>query len=182
MTESLASAALHTTELSIDGMHCGGCTGRVQQALAAVPGVVDAAVDLDTHTATVTAQETVGATQLVEAVDAAGYRAAVRDPLLEDATTPHAHPVEASPAPMAAAASTTRHPLPADSTTIELEIDGMTCASCVSRVEKRWRRCRCHARVGQSRDRARHVDAAANVSAAQLVDTVKQAGYGATPT
>ena len=97
MTESLASAALHTTELSIDGMHCGGCTGRVQQALAAVPGVVDAAVDLDTHTATVTAQETVGATQLVEAVDAAGYRAAVRDPLLEDATTPHAHPVEASP-------------------------------------------------------------------------------------
>ena len=183
MTESLASAALHTTELSIDGMHCGGCTGRVQQALAAVPGVVDAAVDLDTHTATVTAQETVGATQLVEAVDAAGYRAAVRDPLLEDATTPHAHPVEASPAPMAAAASTTRHPLPADSTTIELEIDGMTCASCVSRVEKALAKVPgvTRASVNLATERAT-VDAAANVSAAQLVDTVKQAGYGATPT
>lgn len=95
MTEPLASAALHTIELSIDGMHCGGCTGRVQRALAAVPGVVEAAVDLDTHTATVTAQETVDAAQLVEAVGAAGYRAAVRDPLLGGAATPHAHPVEA---------------------------------------------------------------------------------------
>ncbi|WP_455731702.1 heavy-metal-associated domain-containing protein, partial [Burkholderia stabilis] len=41
MTEPLASAALQTIELSVDGMHCGGCTGRVQRALAAVPGVVD---------------------------------------------------------------------------------------------------------------------------------------------
>ncbi|VWD24191.1 putative cation-transporting ATPase membrane protein [Burkholderia contaminans] len=182
MTESLASAALHTTELSIDGMHCGGCTGRVQQALAAVPGVVDAAVDLDTHTATVTAQETVGATQLVEAVDAAGYRAAVRDPLLEDATTPHAHPVEASPAPLAAAASTTRHPLPADSTTIELEIDGMTCASCVSRVEKALAKVPgvTRASVNLATERAT-VDAAPDVTAVQLAEAVKQAGYGATP-
>ncbi|MCA8066128.1 heavy metal translocating P-type ATPase [Burkholderia sp. AU38729] len=183
MTEPLASAALHTIELSIDGMHCGGCTGRVQRALAAVSGVVEAAVDLDTHTATVTAHDTVEAAQLVEAVDAAGYRAAVRDPLVEDAATPHAHPVEASPAPMAAAASTTRHPLPADSTTIELDIDGMTCASCVSRVEKALAKVPgvTRASVNLATERAT-VDAAANVSAVQLVDTVKQAGYGATPT
>ncbi|NIG07881.1 heavy metal translocating P-type ATPase, partial [Burkholderia sp. Tr-849] len=183
MTESLASAALHTIELSIDGMHCGGCTGRVQRALAAVPGVVEAAVDLDTHTATVTAQETVETAQLLEAVGAAGYRAAVRGPLLEDATTPHAHPAEASPAPMAAAASTTRQPLPADSTIIELDIDGMTCASCVSRVEKALAKVPgvTRASVNLATERAT-VDAAANVSAAQLVDTVKQAGYGATPT
>ncbi|OXI79872.1 heavy metal translocating P-type ATPase [Burkholderia sp. AU33423] len=183
MTESLASAALHTIELSIDGMHCGGCTGRVQRALAAVPGVVEAAVDLDTHTATVTAQETVETAQLLEAVGAAGYRAAVRGPLLEDATTPHAHPAEASPAPMAAAASTTRQPLPADSTIIELDIDGMTCASCVSRVEKALAKVPgvTRASVNLATERAT-VDAAANASAAQLVDTVKQAGYGATPT
>ncbi|EKS9794156.1 MULTISPECIES: heavy metal translocating P-type ATPase [Burkholderia] len=183
MTEPLASAALHTIELSIDGMHCGGCTGRVQRALAAVPGVVEAAVDLDTHTATVTAQETVDAAQLVEAVGAAGYRAAVRDPLLGGAATPHAHPVEASPAPLAAAAPTARHPLPADSTTIELDIDGMTCASCVSRVEKALAKVPgvTRASVNLATERAT-VDAAANVSAAQLVDTVKQAGYGATPT
>ncbi|WP_049098208.1 cation transporter, partial [Burkholderia cepacia] len=135
MTESLASTALHTIELSVDGMHCGGCTGRVQRALAAVPGVVEAAVDLDAHAATVTAQETIDAARLIEAIGAAGYRAAVRAPVLETAAAAHAHPVEASPAPMAAAASTAGHPLPANST-IELDIEGMTCASCVSRVEK----------------------------------------------
>ncbi|MCA8097728.1 heavy metal translocating P-type ATPase [Burkholderia contaminans] len=182
MTEPLASAALHTIELGIDGMHCGGCTGRVQRALAAVPGVVEATVDLDTHTATVTAHDTVEAAQLVEAVGAAGYRAAVRDPLPEDVATPHAHPVEASPAPMAAAASTARHPLPADGTIIELDIDGMTCASCVSRVEKALAKVPgvTRASVNLATERA-IVDAAPDVTAARLAEAVKQAGYGATP-
>lgn len=182
MTEPLASAALHTIELGIDGMHCGGCTGRVQRALAAVPGVVEATVDLDTHTATVTAHDTVEAAQLVEAVGAAGYRAAVRDPLPEDVATPHAHPVEASPAPMAAAASTARRPLPADGTIIELDIDGMTCASCVSRVEKALAKVPgvTRASVNLATERAT-VDAAPDVTAARLAEAVKQAGYGATP-
>ncbi|WP_416269077.1 heavy metal translocating P-type ATPase (plasmid) [Burkholderia cepacia] len=182
MTEPLASAALHTIELSVDGMHCGGCTGRVQRALAAVPGVVDAAVDLDAHAATVTAQETVDAARLIEAVGAAGYGASVRAPVLETAAAAHAHPVEASPAPMAAAASTAGHPLPANST-IELDIDGMTCASCVSRVEKALAKVPgvTRASVNLATERAT-VDVTADVSAAQLVETVKQAGYGATPT
>ncbi|MEY1588552.1 heavy metal translocating P-type ATPase [Burkholderia sp. Bmkn7] len=182
MTEPLASAALHTIELSVDGMHCGGCTGRVQRALAAVPGVVDAAVDLDAHAATVTAQETVDAARLIEAVGAAGYGASVRAPVLETAAAAHAHPVEASPAPMAAAASTAGHPLPANST-IELDIDGMTCASCVSRVEKALAKVPgvTRASVNLATERAT-VDVTADVSAAQLVETVKQAGYGATVT
>ncbi|MCA8322736.1 heavy metal translocating P-type ATPase [Burkholderia cepacia] len=182
MTEPLASAALHTIELSVDGMHCGGCTGRVQRALAAVPGVVDAAVDLDAHAATVTAQETVDAARLIEAVGAAGYGASVRAPVLETAAAAHAHPVEASPAPMAAAASTAGHPLPANST-IELDIDGMTCASCVSRVEKALAKVPgvTRASVNLATERAT-VDVTADVTAAQLVETVKQAGYGATPT
>ncbi|VWD09421.1 putative cation-transporting ATPase membrane protein [Burkholderia lata] len=182
MTEPLASTALHTIELSVDGMHCGGCTGRVQRALAAVPGVVDATVDLDAHAATVTAQETVEAAQLVEAASAAGYRAAVRAPVLEGAATAHAHPVEASPAPTAAAASIASRPLPADSTIIELDIDGMTCASCVSRVEKTLTKVPgvTRASVNLATERAT-VDAAPDVSAAQLAEAVKQAGYGATP-
>ncbi|WP_431208127.1 heavy metal translocating P-type ATPase [Burkholderia cepacia] len=182
MTEPLASAALHTIRLSVDGMHCGGCTGRVQRALAAVPGVVDAAVDLDAHAATVTAQETVDAARLIEAVGAAGYGASVRAPVLETAAAAHAHPVEASPAPMAATASTDGRPLPAIST-VELDIDGMTCASCVSRVEKALAKVPgvTRASVNLATERAT-VDVTADVSAAQLVETVKQAGYGATPT
>ncbi|WP_247039931.1 heavy metal translocating P-type ATPase [Burkholderia cepacia] len=182
MTESLASTALHTIELSVDGMHCGGCTGRVQRALAAVPGVVEAAVDLDAHAATVTAQETVDAARLIEAVGAAGYGASVRAPVLEVAAATQAHPVEASPTPMAAAASTAGRPLPATST-VELDIDGMTCASCVSRVEKALAKVPgvTRASVNLATERAT-VDVTADVSAAQLVETVKQAGYGATPT
>ncbi|WP_176114033.1 heavy metal translocating P-type ATPase [Burkholderia cepacia] len=182
MTESLASTALHTIELSVDGMHCGGCTGRVQRALAAVPGVVEAAVDLDAHAATVTAQETVDAARLIEAIGAAGYGASVRAPVLEVAAATQAHPVEASPTPTAAAASTAGRPLPATST-VELDIDGMTCASCVSRVEKALAKVPgvTRASVNLATERAT-VDVTADVSAAQLVETVKQAGYGATPT
>ncbi|MBR8296518.1 copper-translocating P-type ATPase [Burkholderia cenocepacia] len=170
MTEPLASAALQTIELSVDGMHCGGCTGRVQRALAAVPGVVDAAVDLDAHTATVTAQETVAPDQLVNAVHQAGYRAAVRDAAGEAVAPTHAA-ADATPS------------APAAATTIELDIDGMTCASCVSRVEKALVKVPgvTRASVNLATERAT-VDASAGVSATQLADAVKQAGYGATPT
>ncbi|WP_205186118.1 copper ion binding protein, partial [Burkholderia sp. LMG 13014] len=182
MTEPLASAALQTIELSVDGMHCGGCTGRVQRALAAVPGVVDATVDLDGHSATVTAQETIDAAQLVDAIGAAGYRAAVREPALE-ANVPVPVPrADTSPVAAPAAASTTRQPLQAE-TTIELDIDGLTCASCVSRVEKALAKVPgvTRASVNLATERAT-VDATADVSALKLVEIVKQAGYGATPT
>ncbi|CAB3754022.1 heavy metal translocating P-type ATPase [Burkholderia paludis] len=174
MTEPLASAALQTVELTVDGMHCGGCTGRVQRALATVPGVVDATVDLDAHTATVTAQDTVEPGQLVDAVNAAGYRAAVRDTAAH--TVASATPAALDETPPAPTAT-----LPA-ATTIELDIDGMTCASCVSRVEKALAKVPgvTRASVNLATERAT-VDAAAGVSASQLADAVKQAGYGATP-
>ncbi|RQS95322.1 heavy metal translocating P-type ATPase [Burkholderia seminalis] len=177
MTEPLASAALQTIELSVDGMHCGGCTGRVQRALAAVPGVVDAVVDLDTHTATVTAQDTVEPGRLVDAIGEAGYRAAVRDAALEAGATTHAAHGLHDDTPSAAATAR------ASAATIELDIDGMTCASCVSRVEKALANVPgvTRASVNLATERAT-VDAAAGVSASQLADAVKQAGYGATPT
>ncbi|RQV58017.1 heavy metal translocating P-type ATPase [Burkholderia cenocepacia] len=173
MTEPLASAALQTIELSVDGMHCGGCTGRVQRALAAVPGVVDAAVDLDAHTATVTAQETVEPDQLVDAVREAGYGAAVREAAGEAVAPTHVAHATPDATPSA----------PAAATTIELDIDGMTCASCVSRVEKALVKVPgvTRASVNLATERAT-VDASAGVSATQLADAVKQAGYGATPT
>ncbi|WP_321859498.1 heavy metal translocating P-type ATPase [Burkholderia cenocepacia] len=172
MTEPLASAALQTIELSVDGMHCGGCTGRVQRALAAVPGVVDATVDLDAHAATITAQDTVEPGRLVDAVREAGYRATVCEATVEAVATTHA----------AHAPHETTPPAPAAAATIELDIDGMTCASCVSRVEKALAKVPgvTRASVNLATERAT-VDASNDVSAAQLVDAVKQAGYGATP-
>ncbi|RQZ19259.1 Cu(2+)-exporting ATPase [Burkholderia sp. Bp9031] len=178
MTEPLVSASMQTIELSVDGMHCGGCTGRVQRALAAVPGVVEATVDLDAHAATVIAQDTVEPEQLVDAVGAAGYRATVREAAVEAAAAAHAEH-----APHAEAPPATPTAPPPTAATIELDIDGMTCASCVSRVEKALAKMPgvTRASVNLATERAT-VDIALGVSASQLADAVKQAGYGATPT
>ncbi len=178
MTEPLVSASMQTIELSVDGMHCGGCTGRVQRALAAVPGVVEATVDLDAHAATVIAQDTVEPEQLVDAVGAAGYRATVREAAVEAAAAAHAEH-----APHAEAPPATPTAPPPTAATIELDIDGMTCASCVSRVEKALAKVPgvTRASVNLATERAT-VDIALGVSASQLADAVKQAGYGATPT
>ncbi|WP_080421592.1 heavy metal translocating P-type ATPase [Burkholderia ubonensis] len=169
MTEPLASAALNTIVLTVDGMHCGGCTGRVQRALAGVPGVVDAAVDLADRSATVSAHDTVDPARLVEAVSDAGYRATLR----ESADTSERH---------ADAAAATASPAAPATAPIELEIEGMTCASCVARVEKALAGVPgvTRASVNLATERAT-VDAAAVVTTAQLVDAVRQAGYQATP-
>ena len=64
-------------ELSISGMTCAGCVGRVERALAATPGVVEASVNLATHKATVTrVAGTADLAHLVHAVEEAGYGAA----------------------------------------------------------------------------------------------------------
>ena len=93
---SAAGAQVH--ELAVEGMTCASCVGRVERALAAVPGVASAAVNLATGRATVRGTG-VDRQALVRAVHKAGYEVP-------------------APAPL------------------ELDIEGMTCASCVGRVER----------------------------------------------
>ncbi len=88
----------HTTSFQIEGMSCASCVGRVEKALAAVPGVTDASVNLATETARVSFDDSVSTHVLTTTLNDAGYPAATDE--------------------------------------ITLEIDGMTCASCVGRVEK----------------------------------------------
>ncbi len=64
--------------LEVKGMHCAGCVAAVEKSLKAQPGVVDAVVNLTTERALVHfAPQTVSPEQLVEAVNATGYLAAV---------------------------------------------------------------------------------------------------------
>ncbi len=84
--------------LPVQGMTCASCVARVEKALAAVPGVQQASVNLATEVATVQADPAVRLDVLRGAVEKAGYE------------------------------------VPEQS--LRLAIEGMTCASCVSRVEK----------------------------------------------
>jgi len=56
-------------------MTCASCVGRVEKALAAVPGVASAAVNLASERATVSTRAPVAAAALIEAVRGAGYDA-----------------------------------------------------------------------------------------------------------
>jgi Cu+-exporting ATPase len=67
---------LVATDLAIEGMTCAGCAGRVEAALRAVPGVVEASVNLATERARVRAAAgAVDQAALGRAVEQAGYRA-----------------------------------------------------------------------------------------------------------
>jgi Au+-exporting ATPase len=61
------------TELSIEGMNCASCVGRVERALQAVNGVTEVSVNLATERATVKGNVELQA--LLDAVQASGYRA-----------------------------------------------------------------------------------------------------------
>ncbi len=72
-----------TLQIRIDGMSCAACVGRVERALARVPGVQSAAVNLVTGRATVRGPSGLLPAPLVAAIAAAGYGAAavgVADP------------------------------------------------------------------------------------------------------
>lgn len=71
-----ASPPLTTEEwdLSVRGMHCSSCVGRVETALASVPGVQEARVSLATHQARVVVDpQRVTEHNLAEATHHAGY-------------------------------------------------------------------------------------------------------------
>jgi copper chaperone CopZ len=61
--------------LKVDGMTCGHCVGRVQKALDATPGVVEAKVDLETATAEIRFGAATDIAKLAEIVTEAGYPA-----------------------------------------------------------------------------------------------------------
>jgi Cu+-exporting ATPase len=104
--------------LLVDGMTCASCVRRVEKALEKVDGVTDANVNLATEKATVHFQAgTVTIDRLLSAVEQAGYKA-------EPGSVP------AAPAPASI------EPDDLSTGALTLPIEGMTCASCVGRVEK----------------------------------------------
>ncbi len=153
-----------TTEidLAIEGMTCASCVGRVERKLTRLPGVSVASVNLATEKAHVLYDPAlVAPTQLVAAVETAGYKARAL-------TLP-------APSPLAVAGAGVAHE--------ELSVSGMTCASCVARVERRLKRLPgvSDASVNLATERAAVVYDPALTTVADLIGAVEAAGYGAAP-
>ncbi|MCU7915552.1 MAG: heavy metal translocating P-type ATPase [Candidatus Thiodiazotropha sp. (ex Gloverina cf. vestifex)] len=111
-----------TYRLSIDGMSCGHCVSAVEKAVSTVPGVESVEVDLENNSA-----EVVGGLPhaSIEAIKQAGYEAR---PIAEvPQSCPVSDPVE----------SITQEVVEQDlADSYLLAVDDMTCASCVSAVER----------------------------------------------
>ena len=134
-------AATSTLSMPIDGMTCASCVQRVEKALARVPGVRSAAVNLATETAAVELARPVQAGVLADAVRHAGYA------------------------------------VPQES--VALSVQGMTCASCVSRVERALARVPgvVSAQVNLATERASVVRWRGQAPMAELIAAVRGAGY-----
>lgn len=68
-----------TLELAIEGMTCASCVGRVERALLKIPQVRSATVNLASERARIEVLATLEASTLVQAVEAAGYKARAGD-------------------------------------------------------------------------------------------------------
>ncbi len=153
--------ANQVTDLAIEGMTCASCVAHVEKKLTRLSGVAAASVNLATEKARVSYDPaSVTLSRLVGAVESAGYRA---------------RPLVAPPVPAAVATS--------GEAWQELAISGMTCASCVARVERKLGKVEGvrSAAVNLATERATVAYDPSRVKVARLIGAVEAAGYGATP-
>ena len=121
--------------LKVKGMTCEHCVKSVTKALEGVPGVSRAEVSLAEGQAVVALSNGVQAGQLIGAVEEAGYQAeaegeeAGEEPSDSDEPDSQAALSAEPEAPVEAAKAGKLE-------RITLPIQGMTCASCVAKVEK----------------------------------------------
>jgi Cu+-exporting ATPase len=142
---TLNPQTLNDWTFPVEGMTCASCAGRVEKALAALPGVSQASVNLATEVATVKAGPQVDLGALRGAVEKAGYSVGEQS--------------------------------------VSLDIEGMTCASCVARVEKALKKVPgvVSAEVNLATERAEVTLAGRGADIAPLLQAVEQAGYVARP-
>lgn len=155
------------TLLALDGLTCGHCVKRVKETLEKRPDVELAEVSIDAARISGDAS----ADQLIATIEQAGYHARVA----QDGSHPKADPLtdsETQPEALTADDAT----LPAES--FHLLIDGMSCASCVSRVQHALQEVDGvnQARVNLAERSALVLGSAQPQS---LIDAVTRAGYGA---
>lgn len=158
----------HTINLTLDGLSCGHCVKRVKESLEQRPDVESADVTVESAVVTGSAS----AEALIDTVKQAGYGAELSHPKAKPLT-------ESSISSEALTAATPELPAAHDiDDSQQLLINGMSCASCVSRVQNALQ-----AVPGVSQARVNLAERTAlimgSASAAELVQAVEKAGYGA---
>ncbi|MFI0396228.1 heavy metal translocating P-type ATPase [Paracoccus sp. p1-h21] len=83
MSEYFEKEPENTVDLNIDGMSCAACAGRLQRALAALPGVTGAQVNFATGRARVSYGAPTDLDDLVRAAGQAGYPVALQQTVLD---------------------------------------------------------------------------------------------------
>ncbi len=143
MTSKPATPTPYIETLSIEGMTCASCVGRVEKALKKIDGVESANVNLATEKAVVSSTQALNRKALIEAVNRAGFDVA---------------PLQS----------------------ITLSVEGMTCASCVGRVEKALKKVQGvqQATVNLATERASIV-ADSSVNSRNLIQAISKAGFDA---
>lgn len=120
------------TQLALSGLSCEHCIKTVKQSLEGVAGVNNAEVNLDSARV----QGDASPQQLIEAVTRAGYQAALAGEYAHPKTEPLTDDISA---PDTLAAANTHPAMTAvdqADNSLHLLISGMSCASCVNRVEQ----------------------------------------------
>lgn len=158
----------HTITLTLDGLTCGHCVKRVKESLEQRPDVEQAEVSLNEAQVTGSAS----ADALIDTVKQAGYGA--------ELSHPKANPLTESSTPSEALTAVPSALPAADDLddSQQLLINGMSCASCVSRVQNALA-----AVPGVTQARVNLAERTALVmghaAATDLVQAVEKAGYGA---
>ena len=155
----------------VEGMTCASCVNRIERYLRKVDGVDEANVNLATESASVRYDPArVGLDDLRSAVEAAGYEARIERAEVSNGDGSQAVEI---------AFHARRRGIsgPRD---LALDIEGMTCASCVNRIERYLRKVEGveEANVNLATERASIV-AGAEVTVDQLIGAVEAAGYEA---
>ncbi|MCZ4059052.1 copper-exporting P-type ATPase CopA [Pantoea sp. LMR881] len=160
-----------TISLALDGLSCGHCVKRVKEALEQRADVEQA--EVSQQQAQVTGSADVAA--LIATVEQAGYHATLKT----DSSYPKSEPLTAAePPPEALTTEFSSQPADRSLPAHFLLIDGMSCASCVSRVENALQQV---SGVSQARVNLgeRSALVLGDVAPQQLVAAVDAAGYGA---
>jgi Cu+-exporting ATPase len=180
---------MSTLVFDVEGMTCQSCVRSATRALEKVPGVARVEVTLEPPRATVEG-EGVDPERLRAAVKGKGYRlhdagAAARSLVGPEGEGAQARPHEDPPATREGGGALARPLLGADSspdTDVRwFELSGMTCGSCVSKVQRAVAQVAGVRRADVSLPRAMARVEAPAALAGEIVAAVRAAGYDARP-